>query len=427
MKVAIPLTGTRGDVQPAVALGLELRRRGHDVLVGAPPNLVGFTERAGLPAVPCGPDVAQLYSSPAGQRALAAGSSFALMRLVAKQMAAYADQMNHEVIDVCAGADVVVATLLTEDRAASVTEASGTPLVVMHGFPGRSSRSYPFPGALPPHLSPPALVNRATWAVADNLRRLVFAPYLNRLRADLGLRRSLATPGEMFARRGVPEIQIYDPALVPGLDEEWGERRPLVGFLPLDRATRAAIGELADGHQDVLDWIAAGDPPVYCGFGSMPIQDAAATLEMVRTVARRLDLRVLVSAGWSDLDVPAAARTDEQVFVTGGLAHDVIFEHCRAAVHHGGIGTTYESLRAGLPTLVCSVSFDQPMWGGQVSKLGVGAHLPFTALSTDALTSALGGLLDRGTASRAAELGARLAARTDATTRVADLVEAVAR
>ena len=214
VKVSIPLTGTRGDVQPAVALGVELRSRGHEVLIGAPPNLVGFTTRVGLDSVACGPDVAKLYSSPEGQRALAAGSTLALMRLVGKQMAGYAEAMNNEVIEVCRGADVVVSTLLTEDRAASVTEAFDIPMVTMHGFPGRSNRAYPFPGALSPSLSPPSTVNRATWLVAENLRRLVFLRYLNALRGQLGLSRSAATPAEMLRRRGVPEIQIYDPALV---------------------------------------------------------------------------------------------------------------------------------------------------------------------------------------------------------------------
>ncbi|MGV9673321.1 MULTISPECIES: glycosyltransferase [unclassified Gordonia (in: high G+C Gram-positive bacteria)] len=426
MKVAIPLTGTRGDVQPAIALGLELIRRGHDVLVGAPPNLVDFTGRAGLSAVACGPDVAQLYSSDEGQRALAAGSTLALMRMVGDQMAAYADQMNSEVIEVCRGADVVVATLLTEDRAASVTEAFDIPLVTMHGFPGRPSRTYPFPGALPTHLRPPALVNRATWTIADNLRRMVFLPYLNRLRRELGLRRSIATPTEMCARRGVPEIQIYDPALVPGLAEEWGDRRPFVGFLPLERDAREAVGEMADGHGEVMDWIDAGDPPLYCGFGSMPIRDAAATVDMVRDVAARLDTRILVSAGWSDLDADPPG-SDERVLVTGALAHDVVFPRCVAAMHHGGIGTTFESLRAGLPTLVCSVSFDQPMWGAQLERLGVGAHLPFVKLTTDSLTASLRTVLERDVGVRAREFAGRLACRTDATARTADIVEAAAR
>lgn len=423
MKVAIPLTGTRGDVQPAVALGLELRRRGHDVVVGAPPNLVDFTTRAGLTALPCGPDVAELYSSEEGQRALAAGSTLALMRMVGDQMAGYADQMDTEVIDVCRGADIVVSTLLTEDRAASITEAFDIPLVTLHGFPGRPNRSYPFPGALPAHMTPPGLVNRTSWAVADNLRRVVFLPYLNRLRRRLGLPRSLATPTEICARRGVPEVQIYDPALVPGLAEEWGPRRPLVGFLPLDRPTREAVGEMAESHTEVLEWIEAGPAPLYCGFGSMPIRDTAATVAMARSVARELGVRMLVSAGSSDLDT-GAVEADDQMLLTGALAHDVVFPRCVAAMHHGGIGTTFESLRAGLPTLVCSVSFDQPMWGGQLTRLGVGAHLPFVSLSADTLVTELAKVLDPEMAVRAREFAQRLGAHGDATARTADIVEA---
>ncbi|MFC8043872.1 glycosyltransferase [Nocardia sp. NPDC057353] len=426
MKIAIPLTGTRGDVQPAVALGLTLRDRGHDVIVGAPPNLVDFTAGTGLAAQPCGPDVQQLYSSEEGQRALAAGSSLRLMQLVGKQMAEYAERMNREVIEVCAGAEVIVSTLLTEDRAVSVAEASGAALVTLHGFPGRKTGAYPFPGALPPHWQPPAAVNRATWSVAENLRRVVFLRYLNQLRGELGLRRSTKSPAAMCAERGVPEVQIYDPALVPGLAEDWGDRRPLVGFLALPRAAREAVGELADDHTELLAWIDAGEPPVYFGFGSMPIRDTHQVLAMVTRVSERLGRRALVSAGWSDL-AAADAESGETVRVVGPLAHDIVFPKCAAAVHHGGIGTTFESLRAGLPTLVCSVSFDQPMWGGQVERLGVGVHLPFAELDADRLTAGVRTLLQPETVARTRELAGRLAARSDAADRTADLVEAAAR
>ncbi|WP_378738633.1 glycosyltransferase [Nocardia brasiliensis] len=425
MKVAIPLTGTRGDVQPAVALGLELRRRGHDVLLGAPPNLVDFATRTGLAAVTCGPDVQQLYSSDEGQKALAAGSSFRLMQLVGKQMADYAEQMNREVIGVCEGADVIVSTMLTEDRAASVAEAMRVPLVSLHGFPCRKNSAYPFPGALPANWRPPAAVNRATWLLAENLRRVVFMRYLNQLRRELGLPRSAASPAAVLERRGVPEVQIYDPALVPGLAEEWGARRPLVGFLPLERTAREALGELAADHGEVIAWIGEGEPPVYFGFGSMPIRDTHAVLAMVEEVCGRLGIRGLVSAGWSDL-AAADAQTSSRIKVVGPVAHDIVFPVCAAAVHHGGIGTTFESLRAGLPTMVCSVSFDQPMWGGQVERLGVGAHLDFRKLDSDRLAAGVRTLLDPATAQRAKNLAGELQSHSDATTRTADIVEAAA-
>ncbi|MFD0362970.1 glycosyltransferase [Nocardia sp. GCM10030253] len=425
MKVAIPLTGTRGDVQPAVALGLELRRRGHEVSVGAPPNLVDFAARTGLTAVTCGPDVQQLYSSEEGQQALAAGSSFRLMQLVGKQMAEYAEQMNREVIGVCEGADVLVSTLLTEDRVASVAEAMEVPMVTLHGFPGRKNSAYPFPGALPPHWRPPAAVNRATWALAENLRRVVFMRYLNHLRKELGLPRSAASPAAVLARNNVPEVQIYDRALVPGLAEEWGERRPLVGFLSLERFAREAIGELAADHGEVVAWIEAGEPPVYFGFGSMPIRDTHVVLDIVDEVSHKLGRRALVSAGWSDL-VAADAETGPHIKVVGPIAHDIVFPLCAAAVHHGGIGTTFESLRAGLPTLVCSVSFDQPMWGGQVERLGVGAHLSFRELDRDRLEAGVRTLLEPATIQRVKVLAAELQSSSDATAHTADIIEAAA-
>ncbi|MBL1074551.1 glycosyltransferase family 1 protein [Nocardia sp. 2] len=425
MRIAIPLTGTRGDVHPVVALGIELRRRGHDVLFGAPPNLVDFVKSAGLPAQACGPDVQQLYSSPEGQQALAAGNTLRLMQLVAKQMSGYADRMNREVIEVCQGADLIVASTVTEDRASSVAEAMGVPLVSLHYFPCRANSAYPFPGALPAHWSPPAAVNRATWTVAENLRRVAFLPYLNALRAELGLRKSFASPAGVLARARVPELQIYDPALVPGLPRQWDARRPFTGFLTLDHDTRAAVGDLAGDHDGILRWIDAGSPPVFFGFGSMPIKDAAAVLRMVDEVSSLLGVRALVSAGWSDLDI-AAAHAGDHVRVVGDFAHDVVFPRCLAAVHHGGIGTLFESLRAGLPTLVCSVSFDQPMWGGQVAKLGIGAHLRFTQLTAERLRQALAPLLTPESRSRVAEFAATLQTEGGAA-RAADRVEAAAR
>ncbi|MFE1594903.1 glycosyltransferase [Nocardia sp. NPDC058705] len=425
MRIAIPLTGTRGDVHPIVALGVELRRRGHDVLIGAPPNLVEFVTAAGLEARACGPDVQQLYSSDEGQRALAAGNTLRLMQLVAKQMSGYAQQMNREVIDVCAGADLIVASTVTEDRASSVAEAMGVPLVVVHYFPIRANSAYPFPGALPPQWNPPAAINRATWTLAENLRRVVFARYLNDLRDMLGLKKSFAGPAATLARADVTEIQIYDPALVPGLPEQWDERRPFTGFLTLDHDTRVAVGDLAGDHDGILSWIDEGDPPVFFGFGSMPIRDAGAVLAMVDEVSARLGVRALVSAGWSDLDT-GAARHGAQVKIVGEFAHDAVFPRCAAAVHHGGIGTLFESLRAGLPTLVCSVSFEQPLWGGQVERLGLGAHLPFTKLTAARLEQKLAPLLTAERRARVAEFARTL--RTEGTTEyAADLVEAAAK
>ena len=423
MKVAIPLTGTRGDVQPLVALGRELRGRGHDVVLGTPPNLVEFATRAGLRAQPCGPDVQKLYSSAEGQKALLSGNTFRLMQLVAKQMADYAQQMNREVIEVCEGADVIVSIMETEDRAFTVSQATGVPMVTLHTVPYRFNAAYPFPGLLPVMWKPPAFVNKATWSLAENLRRLLFSRYLNDMRATLGMSKSYAGVAASLERAGVPEVQIYSPLLVPGLAGQWDDRRPFAGFLPLDREGRAAVGELGSDLDDVLAWIEAGEKPVYFSFGSMPIRDTGAILAMVTNVCRRLGLRALVNAGWSDL----AGDVDEHVYVGGPFANDILFPKCAAALNHGGIGTLFETLHAGLPTVVCPVSFDQPMWGAQVVRLGVGAHVPFTKLDEDRLTEALLVVTAPDTVARTRDLADRLRADEDGRSLTADIVEQTAR
>ncbi|MFH5232084.1 glycosyltransferase [Antrihabitans spumae] len=423
MRIALPLAGTRGDVQPAVALGVELRGRGHDVVIGAPPNLVDFATRAGLETQACGPDVQKLYESDEGQRALASGSTFKLMPMVAKQMAEYTDRFDDEMIDVCSGADLIVSTTMTEDRGQSIAEAMSIPLVSLHTFPCRKNSKYPFPNGLPPQWSPPGPVNSATWVVAENVRRVVFMKYLNKLRAKLDLPSTRQSVAAALHRDGVPEVQIYDPVLLPGLADEWAGQRPFTGFLELTRATREAVGELADAHDDVLSWIAAGPPPIYFGFGSMPIRDATTVVAQVDDVTRRLGQRALVSAGWSDLD-RANAATGDHVKIVGALAHDIVFQHCAGAVHHGGVGTLFESLRAGLPTMVCSVSFEQPMWGTQVERLGLGSHVRFTKLDAATLESGLRVLLEDATIEHARDMGAQLAKSAQACAAVADIVEA---
>lgn len=425
MHILIPLVGSRGDVQPGVALGLELERRGHTVVIGTPPNFIDFVKNSGLTARQFGPDVHALYSSAQGQRALASGNSFTLMSMVAKQMSEYADQMDDELIDISRDAELIVSTSFSEDRSVVLAEARDIPIVTLHSYPSRKNSTYAPPGSLPHHWSLPGVANRVAWSGAEVLRTVVFGKYLNRLRAKLDLPPSKTSTESLLAQRRVPELQMYDQALVPGLAEEWGPARPFVGFLWLPQSAREAIGELDEQHTEVLEWVKAGSPPIFFGFGSLPIQDLGSVIAVIEQICGRIGQRALISVGGADLGT-GPVETGPAVKIVDAFAHDVVFPHCRAAVHHGGINTLFESLRAGLPTLVCSVSFDQPLWGHQVSSLGVGAHLPFTKLNADTLGAAIGTLLEPQTRCRAESLGARLRQTGDGVPRVCDVVERVA-
>jgi UDP:flavonoid glycosyltransferase YjiC (YdhE family) len=147
-------------------------------------------------------------------------------------------------------------------------------------------------------------------------------------------------------------------------------------------ALREKLGE-SGLPADLARWLEAGPAPIFIGFGSMPV--LAELLPMAREVVGAMGARAVVAAGWSAV----APSHDDVVFAVADVDHTALFPRCAAAVHHGGAGTTHESLRAGLPTVVCSVFGDQHFWGARCRALGAGDALAFPRLSARGLRDAL--------------------------------------
>jgi UDP:flavonoid glycosyltransferase YjiC (YdhE family) len=175
---------------------------------------------------------------------------------------------------------------------------------------------------------------------------------------------------------------------------------------------------------EVASWIAAGTPPICFGFGSMPVESPADTVEMISAACAELGERALVCAGSSDFsDVPHF----DHVKVVGAVNYAAVFPACRAVVHHGGSGTTAASLRAGVPTLILSMDINQTLWGGQVKRLKVGTGRRFSATTRESLVADLRRILAPQYATRSRELAARMTTPAESVAKAADLVESFAR
>jgi sterol 3beta-glucosyltransferase len=172
-------------------------------------------------------------------------------------------------------------------------------------------------------------------------------------------------------------------------------------------ALRAGLGE-AEVPPDLDAWLADGPPPVFFGFGSMPVLDPARMLAHLAGITASRGIRGLVGAGSTDYGVPAAELPGHLHLTPPVVDHDQVLPRCRAAVHHGGSSTTAAVLRAGLPSVVASVFFDQPFWGWRVARTGVGVTVPFRALTPARLGQALDRVLDDGYVARARELGSAI-------------------
>jgi UDP:flavonoid glycosyltransferase YjiC (YdhE family) len=409
--------GTRGDVDPSIAVGHELLRRGHDVCVAVAPDMVGVVESAGLEAVAYGLET-QAWLDAYRNFWMSFFRSFwriqDLRRLWAELWQPVSQSwqgVTTTLTSLADGADLLFSGLSFQKAAANIAEYYDIPLATLHYIPVRVN------GQLLRFV--PAPLNRFAMTLLDWLDWRVEKRLEDAQRRELGLPKATGPLPRRIAERGSLEIQAYDEVCFPGLAAEWVKwdgQRPFVGALTMEVPT--------DADEEVASWIAAGTPPIFFGFGSMPVESPPDTLAMISAACAQLRERPLVCAGWSDFS--DVAHFGEHVKVVGAVNFAAIFPHCRAVVHHGGAGTTALSLRAGVPQLILSTDVSQTLWGAQVKRLKVGTARRFS-INQESLVADLRRILAPQYITRARELATRMTKPAASVTRTADLLEDFAR
>lgn len=372
--------GSRGDVEPLAGLAVELRERGADVRVAAPPDeeFVSLLARVGVPLVPLGPTVGSIVAAPTPPSAETA------FRLAPDLVAARFETLTAA----GEGCDALVATGLLPVGARDVAEVLGIRYVFacfqVIGLPSRHFA----PGARPGVPSPrDETDNRVLWEQDAQRVDALYGAALHRHRRALGLPAVEYVRDHVFTDR--PWLAA-DPTLCPsdGLTD-LDVVQTGAWILPDDRP-------LPDGLEAFLD---AGDPPVYVGFGSMaafaPDGIARVATEAVRAHGRRM----VLARGWAGL---APVDDGDDCFVVGEVDQQALFPRVAAVVHHGGAGTTTAAARAGAPQVVVPRIADQPYWATRVVDLGIGSAHHDPAPTAGSLSAALAAALTPETRARAA-------------------------
>lgn len=417
MKFALASHGSRGDVEPCAAVGRELLRRGHEVCMAVPPDLVEFVESAGLPAVPYGLDT---------QAALDAYRSLwtnafhnfwkvqdlvKLWREVLDTVTSSYENVSTTLKSLADGADLIFSGLVYEELAANVAEYYDVPFATLHFFPVRPN------GHLHPLVPPPLL--RSAMSANEWVSWRVMKKFEDAQRRDLRLAKAKSPSPTRLAHRGSLEMQAYDEVVFPRVAAEFSRstcHRPFVGALTMELATTA--------DDEVATWIADGKPPIYFGFGSTPVESPSETLSMISAACADLDERALICSGWSDF---TSLSISEHVKVVPAVNFATTFPACRAVVHHGGAGTTAAALRAGVPSMILWTLPDQPIWAAQIKRMKVGDGRRFTHTTRETLVGDLSRILAPEYVSRAREIATRMSDPAASVVSAADLVEDFAR
>ena len=377
MRIAIVACGSRGDVQPMLALALGMKAAGHDTLLCSSPENAEWARSRDCPFEPLGERVH-------GNPKLASGGVRAFNRFIRRQLAFQVRDLP----GLLEGSDLVLATGLV----------FGVRPVAEHlGIPCRYVAFSPAGILGTPRDAPYVrLLGFVTGLASDAL----YGAALNKGRRSLGLPPKRNVMAQLV---GPDSIAATDPALTvlrPGARLKATQ----TGYMLLPPSET-----LSPDLQRFLD---AGPPPVYAGFGSMPVGNREGVSRMLVEAARAAGQRLIVSRGWAEL---LDLGGDDDVVFVGDEPHALLFPRVAAVIHHGGAGTVATAARAGVPQIVLPQAADQFLWRSQVVKLGLGPKAPILrTVSAPSLTKAIAAVrADPTYGRRAATIAAELRAAGD--------------
>jgi sterol 3beta-glucosyltransferase len=369
LRVTCLTIGSRGDVQPYIALCKGLLAEGHKPKIATHAEFGPWVEKHGIAFEAIDGDPAELMRICVENGMF----TYSFLKEASSKFRGWIDELLISAWRACQDSDILIESP-SAMAGIHIAEALGIPYFRAFTMPWTRTRAYPHAFAVPEHKIGGAY-NYFSYVMFDNVFWKAIAGQINRWRKkQLGLR---STNLDKMQPNKVPFLYNFSPhVVVPPLDySDWVR---VTGYWFLDEANDWSPPE------ELTDFIAQaradGKKLVYIGFGSIVVSDPAALTRTVVESVLKADVRCILSKGWSDrLGDPAALKTEvplpSEIYQIKSAPHDWLFAQIDAAVHHGGAGTTGASLRAGLPTIIKPFFGDQYFFGSRVEDLGVGICL----------------------------------------------------
>ena len=398
MKITILTIGTRGDVQPLIALGLGLKQAGHSIKIVTHSIFKSWIESCGFDFAAVEGDPIGFLESEEGKKILESGSNpIEFIRLFSQTISPFVDRLMSDIWQACQSTDAIIAhsaLFWTYDLARKLN----VPYFLACYTPQTSTTKYPV--AMGSGKSANGLLNYLSYPLSSLFLWQIYRKPVNRwLRSNLDMpSRSFLKSPLWSMRKQVPFLYAYSNYVLPK-PQNWHEKDYVTGYWFLDSATDWTSPE------DLTDFLEAGSPPIYIGFGSMSNREPETITNIVLAALEKTNQRGIIATGWggiSNVDLP------HNVFKINSVPHDWLFPKCTAVIHHGGAGTTGASLKAGVPTIIVPFFSDQPFWGQRITDLGVGRSIE-QELTVEKLSTAIATVINnRRIRDRAAALSEQI-------------------
>ncbi|HVF25332.1 MAG TPA: glycosyltransferase [Anaerolineales bacterium] len=389
MHITILALGSRGDVQPYATLGRGLKAAGHQVRFITFESFASLIAEHELDFHPIHGDAQALVAS-------GGADMLGLIRSFGSLAEGYARDLSAPYLG---ETDLIVNQLPLGLYGFDLAEKHGIPMILAAVIPVVRTRAFPLMGL--PKIPLPGY-NKFTYYLGEQMGWQMFRGVINRWRKQKLNLPPLPLRGyfELLATHKIPILNGFSRYVVPR-PADWNEHIHVTGYwFPEDKPWQPP--------QDLQEFIEAGSPPIFIGFGSMPVKDPQKTTEIILEALKPSGQRGILHMGWGGI---GNQNLPDYVFKINYAPYEWLFPRMAMVIHHGGSGTTSFGLRAGIPSCIVPFVFDQFFWGKRIVELGVGpGPIPYKALTAERLRDAILAGNDSLMRQRAFELGLKIQA-----------------
>jgi sterol 3beta-glucosyltransferase len=382
MNIGIFTYGTRGDLQPYIALALGLIDKGHKVTLSATEDFKEFVEGFGVLFQPLWGNAETMMNSTEGQSILRTENSIKLMKYYFKVLHDNRKPLRMSYYEAISKVDYIIANSMTLPIVSAIAEKQNKkmaltyfmpPVVLTAEFPLGDFDFFDFPW-----------YNKLTYKIAQSFFWKFIKQDTNEYRHELGLQELNQNLITYLDKQKILDLYCISQSLIPQ-PKDWEYHHKITGFVNISKHKREE-NLLDKTPMELTEWLSRGDKPVYIGFGSNGIGNTDKLASILKYILEKGNERILFCTGWSAFD---NLPKHKNLFVAKYVNHEAVLPKCKVGVFHGGAGTLATMLRNNLPVIIISFYTDQPTWGKIVEQKRLGVHIPVKSLTSNKLISAI--------------------------------------
>lgn len=382
MNIGIFTYGTRGDLQPYIALALGLMNNGHKVTISATEDFKDFVENFGVGFQPLFGNAETMMNTAEGKSILQTENSIALMKYYFKVLHNNRVALRKSYFNAITKVDYIIANSMTLPIVAAIAEKQKKKMALTYFMPPVVATSE-FPVADFDFLNF-GWYNKFTYRLAHYFFWKFIEKDTNEYRKELGLEKLNKNIIHHLDQQKILDIYCISPSLIPQ-PKDWEPHHKITGFINIPKEKRETTS-IEKPTAELENWLTNGTSPIYIGFGSNGVGNSQKFVSLIQAILRETNERILFCTGWGVFN---NLPQHKNLFVTKYINHEAILPKCKLGIFHGGAGTLATMLRNELPVIIISFYTDQPTWGKIVEKLELGIHIPVKKLNEEKLLRAI--------------------------------------